>query len=38
VLVNAATTRMIQTAGMPVVVVPYREALQLEGAAASAAA
>jgi nucleotide-binding universal stress UspA family protein len=38
VLVNAATTRMIQTAGTPVVVVPYGEALHLEGAAASAAA
>jgi nucleotide-binding universal stress UspA family protein len=38
VLVNAATTRMIQTAGTPVVVVPYGEALHLEGAAASGAA
>jgi nucleotide-binding universal stress UspA family protein len=38
VLVNAATTRLIQTAGTPVVVVPYGEALHLEGAAASAAA
>jgi nucleotide-binding universal stress UspA family protein len=38
VLVNAATTRMIQTAGKPVVVVPYGEALHLERAAASAAA
>ena len=37
-LVNAATTRMIQTAGKPVVVVPYGEALHLEHAAASAAA
>jgi hypothetical protein len=38
VLVNAVTNRLIQTAAAPVVVVPYGEALHLEGAAASAAA
>jgi nucleotide-binding universal stress UspA family protein len=38
VLVNAVTNRLIQTAATPVVVVPYGEALNLEGAPASAAA
>jgi nucleotide-binding universal stress UspA family protein len=38
VLVNAATNLLIQTAATPVVVVPYGEALRLEGAAAGAAA
>jgi nucleotide-binding universal stress UspA family protein len=38
VLVNAVTNRLIQTAAAPVVVVPYGEPLQLQGAPASAAA
>jgi nucleotide-binding universal stress UspA family protein len=38
VLVNAVTNRLIQTSATPVVVVPYGEALHLEGAPASAAA
>jgi len=38
VLVNAVSNRLIQTADTPVVVVPYGEALHLQGAAAGAAA